>query len=159
MVLTSNIRHLYTSPYFVHSSVISGCNSSSTSPGPTMFWLYIDYFLCNTRDTNTCKSITLVGFFNISVSVCAFFFSCSACCSRNILMFNTTFSNHGFTPLSSNVDYFSTALAGFFNCQCCTNTLRCFTKACRKQNTSLPVAKTHLTVNYNLALLSSHIWT
>ena len=36
--LTSYTRQLDTSPYFVHSSVTSGCRSSSTSPGPTMFW-------------------------------------------------------------------------------------------------------------------------
>ena len=37
-VHTSNMRHFETSPYFPHSSCTSGCSSSSTSPGPTMFY-------------------------------------------------------------------------------------------------------------------------
>lgn len=33
---TSNIRHLSTLPYLEHSSAVSSCSMSSTSPGPTM---------------------------------------------------------------------------------------------------------------------------
>ena len=37
MTLTSKMRHLTTFPYLLHSSAVSPSNSSSTSPGPTMF--------------------------------------------------------------------------------------------------------------------------